>query len=163
MLESPPIANVPNVMRRQSRNETTKYPPFEYYTIIKMKHLIFFALLFIEISYISCSKEHNCLSYEKAYVTKVDGNSNGHINEELILQVYFGCHNSCGQFGNFEESTSGNTRLIVVNAKYEGCACTDIAPEKSTTYKFKTSQAGTYYLKFYRTDSTYLIDTLSIQ
>lgn len=110
-----------------------------------------------------CAKDKVCLSYEQAFVGHVDGNSIGQINQEINFQVSFGCHNGCGQFGHFEEIVSGNTRTIIVNAKYEGCACTQDAPSRTATYKFKTSQAGTYLLKFQQANNTFLTDTLTVQ
>ncbi len=96
------------------------------------------------------------MSYERAFVSKVEGSTTGQVNQEIALQVYFGCHNGCGQFGNFEENISANTRTIIVNAKYEGCVCTQEVPVRIGSYKFKTSQAGIYYLKFLKESNTYL-------
>lgn len=85
------------------------------------------------------------------------------VNQEIILTVSFGCYNGCGQFGSFDEVISGNATTITVNAKYEGCICTQDAPIRQTTYKFKKSQAGTFDLKFLQAENTYLIHTITVQ
>ena len=85
------------------------------------------------------------------------------VNQEVVLTVSFGCFNGCGQFGNFEETTTGNTSTINVNAKYEGCICTQDAPIRTTLYKFKKSQTGTYELKFWQGASSYLTYTIIVQ
>src|SRR5688572_10923780 len=111
------------------------------------------------ISFGSCSKNNidkDCLEYTRAFVSKVEGPSTGQINQEVNFQVYFGVHNGCGQFGNFEESIEANSRLIKVIAKYEGCICTQDAPGRIGDYKFRTSQTGTYFLKFLQVNNNYL-------
>jgi hypothetical protein len=132
----------------------------------KKQEIVNGVIMFSMIVLTSCNKDSNnkdCLSYEPAFVGIVEGPSTGQVNEEINFQVIFGVHNGCGQFGSFEESSEGNSRTISVTAKYEGCGCTNDAPGRIGTYKFKTSQAGTYYLKFLQVNNVYLIDTLTIQ
>jgi len=114
----------------------------------------------------SCIKkkeEDKCLSYAKAPVTKIEGATTASVNQELNLTISFICFNGCGQFGNVEETISGNTTTIVVNAKYAGCICTQDVPTRTTLYKFKKSQAGTYELKFLQTENNYLTHTIIVQ
>ena len=114
----------------------------------------------------SCIKkkeEDKCLSYAKAPVTKIEGATTASVNQELNLTISFICFNGCGQFGNVEETISGNTTTIVVNAKYAGCICTQDVPTRTTLYKFKKSQAGTYELKFLQTENNYLTQTITLQ
>ena len=114
----------------------------------------------------SCIKkkeEDKCLSYAKAPVTKIEGATTASVNQELNLTISFICFNGCGQFGNVEETISGNTTTIVVNAKYAGCIWTQDVPTRTTLYKFKTSQAGTYELKFLQTENNYLTHTIIVQ
>ena len=96
-------------------------------------------------------------------MTKIEGANSALVNQEIILTVSFGCYSGCGQFGNFNEVISGNTTTISVNAKYEGCICTQDAPIRQTTYKFKKSQTGTFDLKFLQTENTYLTHTIIVQ
>lgn len=124
---------------------------------------LFFSII---ITLLSCNKknaDNACLSFTKAPVTKVEGANTALVNQVIILTVSFGCFNGCGQFGNFGEAITGNATTITVNAKYEGCICTQDAPTRQTTYKFKKSQTGTFDLKFLQTENTYLTHTIIVQ
>ena len=129
-----------------------------------LNQLAFFFSLIITL--FGCNKKHedsSCFSFTKAPVTKIEGANSALVNQEIILTISFGCFNGCGQFGNFEEVNSGNATKITVNAKYEGCICTQDAPIRQTTYKFKKSQTGTFDLKFLQTENTYLTHTIIVQ
>ena len=132
-----------------------------------MKHFKTFVFLTFSTFFLaSCNKQkedEKCLYFLKAPVTKVEGITTALVNQEITLDVYFSCNNGCGQFGNFEESISGNTTTIVANAKYEGCICTDILLSIKATYKFKKAQSGTYQLKFLQRENTYLTYTIIVQ
>ena len=136
-------------------------------TIASMKYLsqvIISLYLIILIS--GCNKEHKedkCISFSKAPVTKIEGAGSALANHEVILKVSFGCYNGCGQFGDFDEIKMGNTTTIIVNAKYQGCFCTQDAPVRQTLFKFKESETGTYDLKFWKTENTYLTHTIIVQ
>ncbi len=113
-----------------------------------------------------CNKQQNkdnCLSYKKAPGISIVGANTALVNQEVVLTVSFGCFNGCGQFGNFEETIAGNTSTINVNAKYEGCICTQDAPIRTALYKFKKSQTGTYELKFFQGENSYLSYTIIVQ
>ncbi len=128
-----------------------------------MKTVFIFSLI---LTLWGCTKEtedNSCISFSKAPVTKIEGATAASVNQEIILTLSFTCFNGCGQFGNFEQSMSGNTTTIAVNAKYEGCVCTQDLPTRQTTYKFKKSQSGTYDLKFFQTENTFLTHTIVVQ
>ncbi len=126
-------------------------------------------IIFITLYYTICinagckKREDSCISYIQASVSKIESPSQGNINQDIDLTVYFGCSNGCGQFGSFSETSSDFERTIIVTAKYEGCICTQDVPTRKTIYKFKTSQPGVYYLKFWQQNNVYLVDTLNIQ
>jgi hypothetical protein len=124
---------------------------------------LFFTII---ITLLGCTKKNTdniCLSFAKAPVTKVEGPITALVNQEIILTVSFSCFNGCGQFGNFDEAINGNLTTISVNAKYEGCICTQDIPTRQTTYKFKKSQKGSFDLKFLQTDNTFLTYTIIVQ
>ena len=128
------------------------------------KTFTFCAFFFIPL--FSCDKQkdvQDCLSFTKAPITKIEGGNDALVNQEVGLTVSFGCFNGCGQFGNFEQTSNGDTTTINVIAKYEGCLCTQDVPLRQATYKFKVTQTGTYYLKFLQTGKTYLTDTIRVQ
>ena len=132
----------------------------------KRNFIIFTCLVFSILVLSSCNKtqdDNKCLSYIKAPVIKVEGPNTGLVNQDINLTVSFGCFNGCGQFGNFEQTSNGDTTTINVIAKYEGCLCTQDVPIRQATNKFKVTQTGTYYLKFLQTGKTYLTDTIRVQ
>jgi hypothetical protein len=111
----------------------------------------------------TCTKtKDNCISFTKTPVTKVEGANTGLVNQDLIFTVSFQCFNGCGQFGSFEQTTNGDSTIINVIAKYEGCVCTQNAPTRQTVYKFKATQPGIYYLKFWQGEKGFLTDTIKI-
>jgi hypothetical protein len=126
--------------------------------------IILAGTVFSVLVFANCIKpieDKNCVSFEKAGVVKVDGPNTGLVNQDLALNVSFGCLSGCGQFGYFEQSENGDTTLLRVNAKYEGCICTMDAPIRITEYKFRKTRPGTYYLKFWANNG-YLVDTVTI-
>jgi len=118
-------------------------------------------------SVLACNKKHDdsstCLSFSKAPVTKIEGANSAFVNQEVILTVSFGCNNGCGQFESFDEEITDIATTITVNAKYEGCICTQDIPIRQTTYQFKKSQTGTFNLRFLQTENTYLTHTIIVQ
>jgi hypothetical protein len=79
-----------------------------------------------------------------------------------VFNVAFYVNNGCGDFGSFEETIDGNTITIKVIAKYEGCVCTDDIPLRESVYTFTSATAGTYTLKFLKTDGTFITETVVI-
>ena len=69
----------------------------------------------------------------------------------------------CGKFDKFEETINGNTRIIKVIIKYEGCICTQDFFTQSANYVFTTSIPGTYILKFQKTDGSFITETVVIE
>ena len=114
----------------------------------------------------SCNKAKivkSCIQYKNAAVTKIEGPTSGNVNQVLNLTVFFGCFNGCGQFGSFEQTTTGNLTTINVIAKYEGCICTQDAPIRQTVYNFKATEPGVYNINFEQTQGSYLTHTIIIQ
>jgi len=131
----------------------------------KISHQIFI-FSFFSATLLACKKnkeDSTCLSFTKAPVTKIEGADSALVNQEIILTVFFGCYNGCGQFGSFDETIKDSTTTITVNAKYEGCICTFDAPIRQAIYKFKKSQKGTFDLRFLQEGHTYFIHTITVQ
>ena len=125
---------------------------------------LYFSLLVL--SLIGCTKTPNeqpCITFQTGPVTKTDGATAASVNQEILLNVDFTSFNGCGQFNKFEENVNGNETTIVVNARYEGCICTQDLPTRRVTYKFRKSQAGTYTLKFLQSNNVYLNHTVTVQ
>ena len=114
----------------------------------------------------ACNKIGNddkCISIVPAFVSEVNGPTTGAVNQDINLNVSFPCFNGCGQFETFEKSSNADTTIIKVFARYEGCVCTMDAPTRTTTYTFRTAQAGTYHLKFMQTPTLFLVHSITIQ
>jgi hypothetical protein len=112
----------------------------------------------------TCNKDKGaCESFQKVPAALIEGPDAGSVNQVIRVTVSFHVFNGCGQFGRFEETTTGNTKKISIIAKYSGCICTDDIPTRKATYKFTAVNPGVYYLQFNSSDSTYLRDTLTIE
>jgi hypothetical protein len=129
-------------------------------------HGILFGCLLLPLLFTSCAENKNqgdCLSYQIAPITHVNGPDAGSINQDINFTLSFDIFNGCGQFGNIEHNSNANTTTVKINAKYQGCICTQIMGTLQTVYSFKATQAGTYYFKFFQSDGKYLLDTLTIK
>lgn len=135
------------------------YMKFNILTIISFSFLS--AVLIT--SCIKNTNSNNCLSYQFAPVSNISGPVNGAVNQDINFILSFDIFNGCGQFGNIEESSIADTTTIKVNAKYQGCICTQVAGTLQKTYIFRTAQPGTYYFKFHQGNGNYLLHTLIVQ
>lgn len=129
-----------------------------------LKQTLLFAFLLI--FFISCKKDNEpdtCLSYTTAPVINVTGANTALVNQEIDIAVEFGIFNGCGEFINIDEIITGNTSIINVNVKYEGCVCTQVVFTPTKIYKFKKLIAGTYELKFKQADNTYLTHSIVVE
>jgi hypothetical protein len=127
--------------------------------LILLPAFVLFSFLFT-----GCVKsEENVCDYQvKAYPSSVTGATTATVNQEIDLTVSFGVVNSCGNFGAFTESTVGNITTVDVSIKYTGCTCNQTPVMRTTVYKFKRAVAGTYTLKFYQTDTTFITYTITV-
>ena len=112
----------------------------------------------------SCSKEQdsNCIENKIAYVTLINSPLTGTVNQNITIEVSFGVNNGCGNFGKFIETQNGNTKTIEVEARYEGCVCTQDAPTRKTNYVFKTQNSANYILKFKSSATEFITANLTI-
>jgi hypothetical protein len=121
---------------------------------------IFFGLLF------SCSidqkNEGECVSNKTEYVTSVNSPSKVSVNETINIEVSFQVFNGCGRFGKFIETQNNNTKNIEVEAKYEGCICTQDLPIRATNYKFIPNRIGNYELNFISSPTEFITVNLAI-
>jgi hypothetical protein len=119
--------------------------------------------LFVTTGFASCSKDDTpAITTKNTVVSIVAGSTTGTVNQELTLNVTFAVDNSCGAFNKFIETTTDKTTVIEVQAKYEGSNCGTTATTKTTTYKFKATTTGTYILKFKKSATEFVIQTIVI-
>lgn len=133
---------------------------------MKLNILNFFVLMFISSLIISCDKDDDknieCIEYKLGYVTSVNAPPTGNTNETINIELNFSVFNGCGGFRKFIETENGNVRTIEVEAKYEGCICTQDTPIRTTNYEFTTSNAGEYELNFKSSPTEFITVNLTI-
>ncbi|WP_282018573.1 hypothetical protein [Salegentibacter mishustinae] len=128
--------------------------------MMKTKVLLFFLLA----SLISCSDDDSeeCIGYRPENVKEVNAPSTGQVDEPVEIQVKFPVYNGCGKFEKFIESGSEQSKVIEVQAKYEGCICTQDIPIITAVYEFTPSTTGVYELKFKSGETDYITVTITI-
>lgn len=131
-------------------------------------NLLLFYLPIVSIccNLVSCTKtknDNNCISFQTASIISALGPDTGLINQNATFSLSYGINNGCGDFNNIEQSTNGDTTLVKVKTKYQGCVCTQMAGVLTTPFAFNATIPGTYYFKFYQTEQTYLLDSIRIQ
>ena len=131
---------------------------------VLLQHYFFPSVALLVLIFLSgCKKsDNNCISYSNAEVTKVEGEKVATVNQEIDLTISYYLYNGCGKFENLETTSSGNTTIINLKSKYNGCICTQELINGQTHYTFKAGQAGVYFLKFIQPEKTYLIDTIRV-
>ena len=129
-----------------------------------------YLFLFLAICTLSgCNNDDNTslddcpITFETAYVESANAPASGIVGENIAIDVLFNVKNGCGSFNAFEESIMGNSRTIIVSAKYEGCFCTQAIVNLNAIYNFKADVAGEYELKFKSGENDYVLVTISIQ
>jgi hypothetical protein len=130
----------------------------------KIKLQVIALVLVVASGFTSCSNDDDepILVTKKSFISAVAGPTTGRVNQELILTVSFGVDNDCGAFNKFVEITTGNTKEIEVESKYVGTNCNTIPVTKTTPYSFKATTAGTYILKFKKSATEFVTQTIVI-
>lgn len=108
------------------------------------------------------TKENECIANKTEYVTSVNSPSTGMVDETINIEVNFQVFNGCGNFGRFIETENGNSRTIEIEARYEGCICTDDMPIRSVNYEFLVNHSGDYELKFKSSPTEFITVNLTI-
>ena len=129
---------------------------------VKLKMVAF--VLFMAAGFIACDKDDDApqIITKKTLVTNVTGAETGSVNQEIALNVTFKIDNTCGAFNKVIEKTTGKTTTIEVEAKYIGSNCGTTPSTKKVIYKFKAATAGTYILKFKKSDTEFITHTIVI-
>ena len=107
--------------------------------------------------------DDTCISYEHAPVISALVPAIGNLNQTIPIDITFSIYNGCGGFGNITETDLGNTKTLTVNAKYEGCVCTQVMGEVQTTYNFTPTTTGIHTLQFLQPNGEYLTYSITIQ
>jgi hypothetical protein len=137
------------------------------------KFVLYTASVFTILSIAAGCKKDDSVSKKNASelvqstITGVNGPTSGVVNKELIFSILWQNTGDSLKFDHLKDSTIANTKMIRLFA-LTNVADTAAAVKQLNTvsYKFKADTAGTYYLKFYRTDNsdkTAIIDTVIIK
>ena len=133
---------------------------------MKRKNIILLISIVIFGIVVSCNDDNNekneCITNNIEYVTSINSPNTGTINDTVNIEVNFRVFNGCGGFGKFIESENGNIRNIEVEAKYEGCICTQAFESKTVNYEFKSTNSGNYELKFKSSPTEFITVNLTI-
>ncbi len=119
--------------------------------MFKIRALFGLLITLIMLITTSCSNrddENIVANYELTYATSVDTSSEVLVGETIKIVVFFRVTNGCGEFGRFIESGNGLTRVIEIEAKYEGLICTQDLPLRQAIYEFTPNSPGEYVFNF---------------
>jgi hypothetical protein len=133
---------------------------------MKLKFFYLTALIIISSLIISCEKDNqnkDCIEYDTGYVTSVNSTTTGTVNETINIEVNFRVLNGCGGFEQFIETENGNIKTIEVEAKYEGCICSQDVPIRKVNYHFIASKSGDYELNFKSSPTEFITVNLIIK
>lgn len=124
-----------------------------------------FALVLFVSTLFACSSddESETIITKNELVTAVTGSDTAAINEDVTFQVSFDVENSCGNFHQYLETISGNTKTIQVQTKYRGTNCGATASTKTEPYTFRLNTAGTYVFKFKSSATAFITKTVVIE
>lgn len=135
------------IMKTLMRNQNcTIYRP----DLKSLTKLLFIFLSFLIVTSCSNDDDGDCipLQVETDEVTSVDAPETAEVNETIEIEVQFTVRNSCGEFSRFIETGTPMNRNIVVEARYEGCACAQVIETITAIYEFTPTEAGEYLLNF---------------
>ena len=126
-------------------------------------------ILFVLGTFTSCSlsddSQQNCTEVLSVSTTSVSGATVGQVNEEITLTVSYRVAETCGEFYGFsKQDVSETEKNIAVLFTYDLCNCNQTENTIVTApYKFKATQAGTYKLKFAKTDEVFVTHTIVVE
>lgn len=126
-----------------------------------MKHYLFAALALGATSCLG-NKPDACNATLFTPVSSATGPKTVAVNQPAVYALAYTPAGGCGTLGELTEQVAGNVRAVTVNVNYASCTCATPAAPAQTTYTFRPSQAGTYYLKF-MSNSAYIVDTLVVK
>lgn len=125
-----------------------------------------FILLLFSFALVSCSGDDDqteCInSFETEEVTAVDAPETAEVDETVNIEVEFTVSNSCGEFNRFLETGTETSRVITVEAIYEGCVCNEVIGTITATYTFTPEESGEYELKFTSGENEFITANITV-
>ena len=133
---------------------------------LKLKSIL--VVLFLATAFVSCNNNDDVSTFEPivkvAFATEVKGPEKGKVNEDVNIEVSFNIDNPCGKFDKFVETTIGTEKGFQIQTIYESQACIQMIPEvQKTIYKFKSTEKGTFNVKFKKSETEFITKTVVIE
>lgn len=120
-------------------------------------------VLLVTVGFTSCNNDDEpSIVTKKSLVSLVTGPTTAKVNEEITLEVTYSVDRNCEVFNRFIETTVDKTKTIEVETKVDGTTCNTTPATKKTTYKFKAAAVGTYILKFKKSTTEFVTQTIIV-
>ena len=123
-------------------------------------------LLCITLITVCCSKSNNqdvCNATTNAPIKSVLITANNTVNNPINIFIKYKLFSSCGAYNGIIKNVIADTTTLYVGAAYTGCTCTILDSTELTTYTFTPTKAGTYYYKFWQSDTLSLKDSIIVK
>ncbi|MBI3883392.1 MAG: hypothetical protein HY305_04035 [Sphingobacteriales bacterium] len=132
-----------------------------------MKKINILVVTIITVLFSACLKKApnygTCTAYGLSAVTAINAPDSGFVTDTIPVKISLQVYNTCGQFAAFIDTAyNGDTTILSVLTKYDGCTCNNAFPIRDTIYKFTKPTAGKYFLKFQGTYYNSIIDSIVI-
>ena len=127
---------------------------------------VLFLIILIVPVLLGCRKNNGntkCISFSNTEIIGVNGPDSGLVNlpSDYTVQYPIG---GCETFNGFKEIKFRDTIVIYATIQSALCnPCPQFTFLTSSIYQFKSTKAGTYYLKFFQTNNASIFDTLKIK
>lgn len=129
----------------------------------------FGAAVVVAFLFLGCSLSEgnggNCAVVIGVPTTAVTGPTETQVDTQIVLEVSYTAKANCGGFVSFFQPP-GETPfvdVITVNTEYDACSCDQVESVQKVNYPFKRSTAGTYLLKFKKSNDTYVEHTVVVE
>jgi len=129
-----------------------------------MKQYLILFLLAIS-SLLSCKKDSQDNTFIQHDMSAVSGPASGAVNEAVVLTVSYPYSNGCDVIDKFEQETNGSIVSIKAYSKPvpKNAVCTQDTGTKTTSYNFVSSTTGTFELRFFNRDGSFISHTIVVQ
>jgi hypothetical protein len=134
------------------------------FRLIKKTTVRFLNILWVSFLALSCNKNNDSeKSLRQWQILKVEGSSNGSINQVAGITVYWPyTSGSCDFLSKFEESRQGSIITVKAMGYSTGGICTMDAGIKKKIYEFISASAGTFEIRFLNPDNSFIAHTVVI-
>ena len=123
-------------------------------------------VLFVAIGFASCSNDDDKspapVTTKNALATEVKGPATGKVNVELSYDVAFMPETVCGEFSKFTDVTIGGVKGLQIEVKYPEVCTQQVPTAKIAVYKFKSAVKGTFEIKFKKSETEFITQTVVI-